>query len=185
MTRWYEDTETDTPFPLGAHTFTADEIVAFARTYDPRYLHADPQAARDGPFGGLVASPWHAVAVGHRIMVERLALEAETIRENGGTPGEPGPSPGVDAIDFAAPVRPGDTVSYALTVTGKRLSRSIPGWGLLFNRVEGFNQRGEMVYRADIVGFSKLRDYRMPWHIKFALAAKRLAQNLSTLRSNP
>jgi len=178
VTRWYEETDTDIPYALGAHTFAEDEIVAFARAYDPQYLHADPEAAKHGPFGGLTASPWHAVSVGHRIMVDRLALEAETVRAKGGTPGEPGPSPGVDAIDFAAPVRPGDTVSFTLTVTAKRLSRSIPGWGLLFNRITAHNQQGELVYRADIVAFSKLRDYRMPWHIAFALAVKRLATSL-------
>jgi len=44
--------------------------------------------------------------------------------------------------------------------TGKRPSRSIPGWGLLFNRLTAINQRDELVYRADLVGFSKLRDFR-------------------------
>lgn len=182
MTRWYEDIETDTPYPLGVHSFTEDEIVAFARAYDPQDFHANAEVARQGPFGGIIASPWHVVAVGHRIMVDRLEKEAQAIRAAGGTPGESGPSPGVNAVDFGAPVRPGDTVRFTLLVTGKRPSRSIPGWGLLFNRVEARNQHGEMVYRADIVAFSKLRDYRMPWRIKFALAIQRLAQ---TLRSNP
>ena len=61
---------------------------------------------------------------------------------------------------FKTPVRPGDTVRYALTVTGKRPSASIPGWGLLFNTLEAHNQRGDLVYRAELVGFSKLRDFR-------------------------
>jgi hypothetical protein len=63
---------------------------------------------------------------------------------------------------FKAPVRPGDTVSYTLVVTDKRVSQSIPGWGLLFNKLTAVNQRGELVYQAELVGFSKLRDYRTP-----------------------
>lgn len=65
-------------------------------------------------------------------------------------------------MDFKAPVRPGDRVTYTLTVTGKRPSNSIPGWGLLYNSLDAVNQNGELVYHAEIVGFSKLRDFKMP-----------------------
>jgi hypothetical protein len=68
-------------------------------------------------------------------------------------------------MEFRAPVRPGDTVTYTLTVTGKRASNSIPGWGLLFNSIDAVNQHGERVYHAELVGFSKLRDFKMPLHL--------------------
>ena len=74
---------------------------------------------------------------------------------------------------FKAPVRPGDTVTYELIVTGKRRSNSIPGWGLLFNRINARNQDGELVYSADFVGFSKLRDYHPTLSAKMALWATR------------
>ncbi|GGA45086.1 MaoC family dehydratase [Pelagibacterium lentulum] len=174
MTRWYEEIEIDKPFDLGAHTFTEAEIIAFAKQYDPQYFHVDPKAATESHFGGLVASGWHTVSVGHRKMVDRLFAEEDIVRAEGGEPGVSGPSPGVNSMDFKAPVRPGDTVRYTLTVTGKRPSNSIPGWGLLFNRLDAHNQHGELVYRADLVGFSKLRDYKMPLKIKLALALRQL-----------
>jgi len=77
-------------------------------------------------------------------------------------------------MEFKAPVRPGDTVTYELIVTGKRPSNSLPGWGLLFNRLTAINQRGELVYHAEIVGFSKLRDYSMPFKLKVLLALTRV-----------
>ena len=77
-------------------------------------------------------------------------------------------------MEFKVPVRPGDTVSYTLTVTGKRTSASIPGWGLLFNRIAAVNQDDDLVYLADLVGFSKLRDYRMPLRLRIAQALTRL-----------
>lgn len=162
MTRWFEDIVIDQPFNLGSHTFSEAEIIRFGTLYDPQYFHIDPEAAKHSHFGGLVASGWHTVSVGHRKMVDRLEAEEEVVRAEGGEPGVSGPSPGVNRMDFKAPVRPGDTVSYVLTVTGKRRSNSIPGWGLLFNLLEAHNQNGELVYSADLVGFSKLRDYRMP-----------------------
>lgn len=174
MTRWFEDIILDEVFPLGEHLFTEAEIVAFAETYDPQYFHVDPEAARHSHFGGLVASGWHTVSVGHRKMVEALDREADRLRAMGRKPGVSGPSPGVNRMEFKAPVRPGDVVRYTLVVTDKRASNSLPGWGLLFNRVEAVNQRGELVYRAELVGFSKLRDYRMPWRLRLAMALTRL-----------
>jgi len=174
MTRWFEDIVIDEVFPLGDHTFSADEIIRFATLYDPQYFHIDAEAARYSHFGGLVASGWHTVSVGHRKMVDALFAEEERLRGVGREPGVSGPSPGVNSMDFKVPVRPGDTVSYELVVTGKRASNSIPGWGLLFNKLTAINQRGELVYRADLVGFSKLRDYSMPLRQKLLLALTRV-----------
>lgn len=174
MTRWFEEIALDTPVELGAHTFTEAEIVRFASLYDPHYFHLDADAAKHSHFGGLVASGWHTVCVGHRKMVDRLAAEEDLVRDQGGEPGVSGPSPGVNSLDFLTPVRPGDTVRYTLTVTGKRLSNSLPGWGILFSRLEARNQRDEPVYRAELVGFSKRRDYVMPVHQRLVLALSRL-----------
>jgi acyl dehydratase len=174
MTRWFEEVEVDLPFDLGSHTFSAEEIIRFGKLYDPQYFHVDADAAAQSHFGGLVASGWHTVCVGHRLMVDRLEAEEDVVRAEGGEPGVSGPSPGVNRMDFKAPVRPGDTVRFTLTVTGKRPSNSIPGWGLLFNLLEAYNQHGELVYSADLVGFSKRRDYRIPLKIRAAMALARV-----------
>lgn len=170
MTRWFEDITLDEVFPLGSHTFTQDEIIRFATLYDPQYFHTDPELARNSHFGGLIASGWHTVSVGHRKMVDALFAEEERLRALGQEPGVSGPSPGVNSMEFKVPVRPGDEVTYELLVTDKRPSNSIPGWGLLFNRLTAVNQRGELVYQADLVGFSKLRDYRMPLRLRLLQA---------------
>ena len=174
MTRWFEDIVIDEVFPLGSHTFAAEEIIRFATLYDPQYFHLDAEAAKHSHFGGLVASGWHTVSVGHRKMVDALFAEEERLRALGKEPGVSGPSPGVNSMDFKVPVRPGDTVRYELVVTGKRPSNSLPGWGLLFNKLTATNQRGELVYRADLVGFTKRRDYVMPTRLRLLLALTRL-----------
>jgi len=174
MTRWYENIVIDEAFDLGSHTFDESEIIRFALAYDPQYFHCDPALAVHSHFGGLVASGWHTAAVGHRKMVDRLIAEEDAIRAEGEEPGVSGPSPGGSKLEFKAPVRPGDTVSYQLVVIDKRLSNSIPGWGILFNRVTATNQRGEPVYLSEFVGFSKLRDYRMPLAHKLWLGLTRV-----------
>lgn len=174
MTRWYENIVIDELFDLGSHTFEEDEIIRFATAYDPQYYHVDPALAVHSHFGGIVASGWHTAAIGHRKMVDRLFAEEERLRSLGEEPGVSGPSPGGSKIEFSVPVRPGDTIHYQLSVYDKRLSNSIPGWGLLFNRVIATNQRGEQVYLSEFVGFSKLRDYRMPARLKLLLGLTKL-----------
>ncbi len=159
MTRWFEDIVENDVFPLGDYTFSEEEIIRFGKLYDPQYFHIDPDKAKFSHFGGPIASGWHTVCVGHRKMVDALFAEEERLRLIGQEPGVSGPSPGVSSMVFKAPVRPGDTVTYELIVTGKRRSNSIPGWGLLFNQINARNQDGELVYSAKLVGFSKLRDY--------------------------
>lgn len=160
MTYWFEDIQLDEPLFLGEHVFTEDEIIAFGANYDPQYFHIDTDAAAQSHFGGLIASGWHTVCVGHRIMVERLFSEADLIRARGEEPGVTGPSPGVNEMVFKTPVRPGDTISYTLTVTQKRPSKSLPGWGVLITSIEAHNQHKALVYHAEVVGFSKQRDFR-------------------------
>ncbi|WP_172123824.1 MaoC/PaaZ C-terminal domain-containing protein [Devosia sp. 919] len=174
MTRWYEDIVIDEAFDLGTHTFEADDIIRFASLYDPQPVHADPRAAGASYLKGLVASGWHVASVGHRKMVDTLFAEEERLRALGQEPGVSGPSPGVNSMDFPTPVRPDDVVSFQLVVTGKRPSNSLPGWGLLFNRLTGTNQHGDLVYSAELVAFSKLRDYRMPWWQKLLQALTNL-----------
>lgn len=174
MTRWFENITPGDSFELGTHAFTEAEIVRFATAYDPQYFHIDPEAARHSHFGGIVASGWHTVSVGHRCMVDALEAEEQRLRGLGEEPGVSGPSPGINKMEFKAPVRPGDTIRYRLLITGKRPSNSIPGWGLLFNTIEAYNQRDELVYRAELVGFSKLRDYRMPLHLRALEALTRV-----------
>jgi acyl dehydratase len=174
VTRWFEDMVVDEPFPLGSHSFTEAEIIRFGELYDPQYFHVDPEAARAGPFGGLVASGWHTAAIGHRQMVDALDAEAARLRGLGQQPGIAGPSPGINKAEFKAPVRPGDTVSYSLKVLSKRISNSLPGWGVLVSALDGRNQRDELVYHAEIVSFTKRRDYRLPLYLKLLLMLRRL-----------
>jgi acyl dehydratase len=174
VTRWFEDVVVNESFALGSHTFTAAEIVRFGKLYDPQYFHVDPEAARLGPFGGLVASGWHTVSIGHRLMVDAMAAEADRLRAGGDEPGIAGPSPGVNRMDFKRPVRPGDTITYTFTVTQKRPSASLPGWGVLTSTIEAKNQDGEIVYLGELVSFTKLRDYRMPLGLRASLALARV-----------
>ena len=55
---------------MGTHTFGKDEMIAFAREFDPQPFHLDAAAAKESFFGGLVASGWHTAAVTMRLLVD-------------------------------------------------------------------------------------------------------------------
>ncbi len=160
MTRWYEDINPGDKLPLGQHTFSLEEIVEYNLQYDNQYFHTDPELAKHSHFGGIIASGWHTACVGQRKLVDGLFAEEARLIAEGREPGLSGPSPGINKMRFVTPVRPGDTISYALVANDKRKSNSLPGWGLLFSNMTATNQRNELVYSADFVAFSKLRDFR-------------------------
>jgi acyl dehydratase len=130
---------------LGAFTFSADEIVRFARQFDPQRFHVDPEAAKHSLFGGLCASGWHTTSVWMKLLAaHRDHVRSETLAR-GERPARLGPSPGFTNLKWLKPVYAGDTISYRSTLTGKRVSVSRRGWGIAAHHNEAINQHGEMV----------------------------------------
>lgn len=148
MSDFFEDLVVGTMLDLGQHTFTADEIVGFARRYDPQPFHLDDAGAADTPFGRLAASGWHTVAVWMRLYVTYRQATMAALRARGELFSRPGPSPGFKSLRWRKPVHAGDTIRYASRLTGKHASATA-GWGLVFHHNTGTNQHGEEVCEFD------------------------------------
>ena len=131
---WWEDFKAGETEDIGTHRFSAEEIVAFARQFDPQPFHTDAEAAGRSAFGGLIASGWHTCVIGMRLMVEHYSRRTVSLG-----------SPGVENIRWVKPVRPGDTLAYRRTVLESRASATRPGVGLVKHRWEALNQDGELV----------------------------------------
>ena len=131
---FWEDFKIGEVHLMGSHTFTAEEIISFAKQFDPQPIHVDPQAAKDSFFGGLIASGWHTCAVGMRFAVDTYINAGVSLG-----------SPGLDNIRWLKPVRPGDRISYRRITLATRPSNSLPGVGLMQGRIEAVNQNGEIV----------------------------------------
>lgn len=141
------------PLELGQHTFTADEIVTFARAFDPQPFHLDEAAAARSHFGRLAASGWHTAAAWMSLFVASRR-EAERRADAAGE-ARPlyGPSPGFKNLRWLKPVHAGDTIRFATAPVSRRASASRPGWDLVFSRNTGVNQDGEAVFAFEGSGF--------------------------------
>lgn len=132
--RYFEDYVAGTTFEYGEISLRADEIVEFAKRFDPQPIHVDPEAAARGPFAGLIASGWHTAGVMMRLLADHYISHVAGMA-----------SPGVDEIRWLKPVRPGDTLSIRVTVLETKRSRSKPDRGVVHSFVEVMNQNREVV----------------------------------------
>ncbi len=132
--RYFEDFEPGQVFDLGERRVSAEEIVAFAREFDPQPFHVEEDAAAGSPFGGLIASGWHTATIFMRLYVDSLLSRAASMG-----------SPGIDELRWLKPVRPGDTLHARLIILDATSSGRHPGRGTVQLRAEMRNQRGEEV----------------------------------------
>lgn len=132
--RYFEDFHVGDTFDLGQISVTEEEIISFARQFDPQPFHVDPQRAKSSYFGELVASGWHTTSLFMRLFVDRLLNESASLA-----------SPGIDNVRWPKPVRPGDTLSARFTVIDSTPSRSRATLGIIRSNCEMFNQHNELV----------------------------------------
>lgn len=117
-------------------TITEEDIVAFARQYDPQPFHLDHEAARESVFRGLAASGWHTAALTMRLIV------TGGVRFAGGHVGL-----GTDELAWPTAVRPGDTLRIESEILEVRPSASNPARGVVKVRTVTYNQNGQPVQR--------------------------------------
>jgi acyl dehydratase len=140
--RWFEDFAVGDVSEFGPVTVTEAEIVEFAQRYDPQPFHVDPDAAAASPFGGLVASGWHTMALFMGMYVRGALLDSASLG-----------SPGVEELRWLGPVRPGDELRGRSTVTDVRASATNPRRGTVFTTNEVVNQDGTVVMTMKARGF--------------------------------
>jgi acyl dehydratase len=133
-TLWFED------FPVGHRYTTAttalseSEIVGFAREHDPQPFHIDAQAAAQSVYGGIIASGFQTLLTAFRL----------TLADGGWAAASMG-SPGMEALQWLTPVRPGDVLHVEAEVLKSTPSKSKPDRGFTVIRTDVVNQDGETV----------------------------------------
>jgi acyl dehydratase len=136
--QYLEDLVVGRVIDLGSRIVLRDEIVAFARDFDPQPFHLDEAAAEKSVMGGLCASGWHTSAIMMRLLCDGLLLSTDSRG-----------SPGSDSVQFKEPLRPGDCLTARATVLEARASVRRPEIGIVRLKIEGENQHGRIVISLD------------------------------------
>ena len=149
---YYEDLEIGTKQSFGRYEVTREEVIEFAKKYDPQAFHLDDDAAARTHFGRLSASGWHTCAMTMAMMVENM----KGVKQAGLG------SPGIDNLQWKKPVYPGDTLRVESEVMSKRRSQSRREMGLFKSRAQIFNQNDEIVLEMTSNGLIAVRDPDAP-----------------------
>jgi acyl dehydratase len=113
----------------GPYLLSEEELLSFAKAYDPQWFHVQPDTAAGGPFKGLIASGWQSCGIAMNLMVKAALHDSESFA-----------SPGLNYLKWLAPVRAGDSLRVKATVLETRVSASKPTLGVLRWRWQLFNQ---------------------------------------------
>ena len=139
---WYfEDFAPGQDIDLGTRTVTEEEIVAFARDYDPQPFHVDREAAAHSIYGGVIASGWHTCGMMMRMVVDGLLNRSASMG-----------SPGLDGVRWLAPVRAGDTLNVRYRTVQVKASASKPDRGVVWSKWVAINQHGQTVCTVEGMG---------------------------------
>ena len=129
----YEDFVIDEMFELGSHFLDRDEVISFAKMWDPMPFHIDEEAAKKSIFGGLTASGSHLAAIRIKI-IQEVGVNPYIIA-----------ALGWDKVRFILPGRVGDTLSLSYGCIEKRESKSKPDRGIVTLLFEMHNQESALV----------------------------------------
>lgn len=135
--KYFEDIKVGEIYQSPPYTVSRDEIVRFAREFDPQPFHLDDTAASASVFGGLTASGAHTVALQIKLIHTRQQQEA---RESAVLA-----VLGWDEVRFSTPVRPDDTLHLRTECIDARVSESKPDRGIVRTRLTLLNQKKEIV----------------------------------------
>ena len=147
--RYFEDYVPGLTVDCGSFSLDEEQIIAFAREYDPQPFHVDPEAAAASPYGGIIASGWQTTSVMMRHVVEHFVSPESGLG-----------AAGIDEIRWPRPVRPGDTLHITATVLEARRSASKADRGIIRSRMELTNAAGETVMSLTAVNFVLVRPGR-------------------------
>lgn len=130
---YFDDVQVGETQRFGRYEVTREEIIEYARQFDPQPFHVDEAAAKASMFGGLIASGWHTGAMLIRMINDHAIPGAATTG-----------ALGFDDLKWLKPVRPGDVLSVETRVVDKTESRRRPEIGVVKIESQVLDQRGEV-----------------------------------------
>jgi acyl dehydratase len=144
---FWEDFVPDVRELMGEVTVDLEEVMAFAKRYDPQPFHVDVQEAEKSIYGGIIASGWHTCSMVMRLMCDSYLVNSSSLG-----------SPGIEEVKWLSPVYPGNVLSAFRTVVETRASASKPDRGIVKTFWEVENEKGQLVMSMIGINFFLRRE---------------------------
>ncbi len=132
--KYYEDFPPGTLIDCGSRVVSKEEIIRFAREFDPQPFHIDEAAAEKTHFGGVVASGWHSGSLSMRMVVDAVMQDSSCMG-----------SPGIERLRWLKPLRADTLVNVKFRVLEAELSKSRPDRGRLKVVFELYDDKGGLL----------------------------------------
>ncbi len=143
----YEDFPEGLVIPFGTYHLSKDEVIAYAREWDPQSFHLDEEAGKTSVLGGLAASGWQSSAILVRLAVDAYANKSAAMASNG-----------MEEARWLKPVYAGETLTGRATVLSRRVSAKRPEMGILKMKFELLDSAGELKVEITGIQFMKVRN---------------------------
>ena len=145
---YFEDLQVGAETDYGSYEVTLEEVLEFARKYDPQPFHLSDEEAAKTHFGKLAASGWHTAAMTMAVIARHVVGD-----EQAGLG-----SPGIDELRWKRPVYPGDTLHVRGTIVDKTPSRSRPEMGSFRTDTIVTNQHDQPVMTFTSIVLIRMRE---------------------------
>ena len=132
---YFEDLEVGAETDFGTYNVTREEMLEFARKYDPQPFHLSDEEAAKTHFGRMSASGWHTAAMTMAVIARYVVGHRQAGLG----------SPGIDELRWSKPVYPCDTLHVRGKIIEKTPSRSRPEMGSFRTHTTVTNQNDEVV----------------------------------------
>jgi acyl dehydratase len=143
---YFEDLSVGEKIKIGPISVSEEEIIEFAKKYDPQPFHIDKDKAKDSLFGGLCASGWHTCSLYMRMLYDGLLINLASLG-----------SPGMNHIRWIKPLFPNETINGELKIISKTPSKSKPSIGSMVIDSRVFNSDNELIMTLQSISIIKKR----------------------------
>ena len=133
---YFDDFVVGAEHPGASHKVSVQEIIEFARKWDPQPWHLDEEIAKASHFGGLTACSAHIFSI--------FCITSQ--RWQSGVVQQAIAGLGFDEMRMHRPVYAGDTLRCVSIVDAARASVSKPDRGIVVYHAQLLNQNNEVVF---------------------------------------
>ena len=144
---YFEDIKEGDSYKLGPLFVSKEEVIDFAKKYDPQPFHISEEKAKESLFGGLCASGWHTCALYMKMLCDSFIKNLASLG-----------SPGMNEIRWIKPLFPDQEIFGNVTIISKKPSKSKPNIGSMITKSEVYNENKELIMTLESISIVRKRN---------------------------